>query len=193
MSTALLPLVSGTACDRAGKLIVMEPDPGPSRTSAAHLGAPHKNTRREAREMALRMLFQIDVGSQPLEEVVESSLDQSVLEGPNRDYAMDIVVGTWGHREEIDAHIRRLSVDWALERQAAVDRNILRMTSYEILFRLDTPVAAVINEAVELAKKYSTAESGRFVNGVLGALARSVPRGDELLLDESDPNEPAGA
>ena len=155
------------------------PSPPNTQPGAAHHGAPHKNTRREAREMALRMLFQIDVGSHPVGEVVESSLDQSVLEGANREFAEQIVRGTWERREEVDAQLRRLTQDWALERQAAVDRNILRMTTYEILFRPETPVAAVINEAVELAKKYSTAESGRFVNGVLGALARSVPRGGQ--------------
>ncbi len=134
--------------------------------------------------MALRMLFQIDVGSQPVAEVVESSLEQSVLEGGNRDYARLVVEGTWANLETIDTKLRKFAQDWALERQAAVDRNILRMTTYEILFQPETPVAAVINEAVELAKKYSTAESGRFVNGVLGAIARSVPRGEHLTDEE---------
>lgn len=153
----------------------MEPDGIPSR-SIPHK-SEHKNTRREARELVLRMLFQVDVGKQPVDEVVEAALAQSVLEGANREYAEEVVRGTLEHRDQIDQHLERLASDWALDRQAVVDRNILRMTTYEILFRPDTPVAAVINEAVELAKKYSTAESGRFVNGVLGALARSVPRG----------------
>jgi N utilization substance protein B len=165
----------------------MEPEVSPSlaAASSAH-GAPHKNTRREAREMVLRMLFQIDVGNQPVDEVIASSLDQSVLEGPNREFAELMVHGTWSRIGEIDEQLRKLTQEWALERQAAVDRNILRMTAYEILFSPETPVAAVINEAVELAKKYSTADSGRFVNGVLGALARSVPRGHDLPDDELD-------
>ena len=136
--------------------------------------------------MALRMLFQIDVGKQPVEEVVSDSLDRSVLEGTNRDFAEDVVRGTITHMAEIDAHLEALATDWAVYRQAAVDRNILRMTAFEILYRQDTPVAAVINEAVELAKKYSTNESGRFVNGVLGGLARSVPRGEDEATDESE-------
>lgn len=160
----------------------MEPDGIPSRNQPHK--TEHKNTRREARELVLRMLFQVDVGKQPVDEVVEAALAQSVLEGANREYAEEVVRGTLEHREQIDEHLARLANDWALDRQAVVDRNILRMTTYEILHRPDTPVAAVINEAVELAKKYSTAESGRFVNGVLGALARSVPRGQaESLLD----------
>lgn len=127
--------------------------------------------------MALRMLFQIDVGKQPVDEVITAGLTQSVLEGGNREYAEEVVRGTIERMREIDETLERLATDWSLDRQAAVDRNILRMTAYEVLFRADTPVASVINEAVELAKKYSTADSGRFVNGVLGAVARSIPRG----------------
>jgi len=132
----------------------------------------HKNTRREARELALRMLFQIDVGKQPIDEVVDGALSQSVLEGPNREYAESLVRGVYDRAYEIDAALENLATDWGMDRQAAVDRNILRMGAYEIVYCADTPVAALINEAVELAKKYSTAESGRFVNGVLGAMAK---------------------
>ena len=94
------------------------------------------------------------------------------------------VTGVIVDADKIDTQLRKLTQDWTLERQAAPDRNILRMTAYEILFSPETPVAAVINEAVELAKKYSTADSGRFVNGVLGALARCVPRGQGQLGDD---------
>lgn len=136
----------------------------------------HKNTRREARELALRMLFELDLGKQDAEEVIAAALAQSPLEGGNREMAEDLVRGTLAHQTEIDAQVAALATDWALDRQAAVDRNILRLSAYEMLHRPDAPVATVVNEAVELAKKYSTAESGRFVNGVLGALAR-LPRG----------------
>ncbi|MBV9850929.1 MAG: transcription antitermination factor NusB [Armatimonadetes bacterium] len=139
-------------------------------------GSGRGSTRREARELALRMLFQLDVGKQPLDEVIEAALAQSHLEGRNRAFAEDTVRGAWARREDIDARLTALATDWAPDRQAAVDRNILRLGAYELLFLPDSPVAAVVNEAVELAKKYSTAESGRFVNGVLGALARQ-PRG----------------
>jgi N utilization substance protein B len=136
-----------------------------------------KNTRREARELALRMLFQLDVGKQPVDEVVEAALAQSHLDQKNQEFSEDLVKGALAHQAEIDGRLTVLATDWALDRQAAVDRNILRLAAYEMLFRPDSPVAAVVNEAVELAKKYSTAESGRFVNGVLGGLARR-PRGD---------------
>ncbi len=142
-----------------------------------------RNTRREARELALRMLFQLDIGKQPVTEVVEAALAQSQLEGANRQYAEELVRGSLTHLSEIDSRITALTPDWTPDRQAAVDRNLLRLSAYELLYRPDAPVAAVVNEAVELAKKYSTAESGRFVNGVLGALARQ-PRGNAAEVTE---------
>jgi N utilization substance protein B len=136
-----------------------------------------KNTRHEARELALRMLFELDLGKQPVDDVLQAGLAQSQLDETLQALAEEFVRGTLAHQDLIDAKIASLATDWALDRQAAVDRNILRLASYELLYRPDAPVAAVVNEAVELAKKYSTAESGGFVNGVLGALAR-LPRGE---------------
>lgn len=142
-----------------------------------HSNVHGKNTRREARELALRMLFELDLGHQPTDTVVEAALAQSQLDDKNKTMAEELVRGTREHQSELDTRVAALATDWALDRQAAVDRNILRMAAYELLYRPDAPVASVVNEAVELAKKYSTAESGRFVNGVLGALARE-PRGE---------------
>jgi N utilization substance protein B len=124
----------------------MEPDGTP------HKITPHRNTRREARELVLRILFQIDVGKQPVEQVIEGALSQSILDGGYRDFAEEVARGTWEHRAEIDSTLQNLTPDWSPDRQPAVDRNILRMTTYEILFRSDTPVAAVINEAIEHAR-----------------------------------------
>ena len=84
-----------------------------------------------------------------------------------------LIQGVLTRRRELDLKISPLSEGWALDRQAAVDRNIMRIATFEILFVPDIPVAASINEAVDLAKKYSTAESGKFVNGILGAIARA--------------------
>jgi N utilization substance protein B len=156
----------------------MTPDSTHHSNSHSPSHGDNRSTRREARELALRMLFQLDLGHQPVDEVVEAALAQSPLEGTNREYAEILVRETLNHLTEIDPRIAALTPDWNSDRQAVVDRNILRLAAYELLYRPDAPVAAVVNEAVELAKKYSTAESGRFVNGVLGALARQ-PRGDE--------------
>jgi N utilization substance protein B len=157
-----------------------------------------KNTRRDARELALRMLYQLDIGHQPLEEVIDAALAQSHMDEKNQAFAQELVRGALSHKDVIDEKVTSLATDWALDRQAAVDRNILRLAAFELLYCPESPVAAVVNEAVELAKKYSTAESGRFVNGVLGALARQ-PRGgeevatevNEIALDEiSEANSP---
>ena len=158
---------------------VMSPDP-------SNQNSGQKSTRRDARELALRMLYQVDLGHQPVDEVVEAALAQSQLDPKNSAFAQDLVRGTVAHRLEIDRRLSEVAVDWATERQAVVDRNILRLAAYEMFHRPDSPVAAVVNEAVELAKKYSTSESGRFVNGVLGALARH-PRGDHAVAEGQQP------
>src|SRR3569833_1771201 len=135
-----------------------------------------KNTRRDARELALWMLYQLDIGCQPVDEVMEAALAQSHLDGHNREFAAELVSGSLNNRDAIDHMLTEFTGDWGLDRQSAVDRNILRLATYELQFRPDAPVAVGCNEAVELANKYSTAESSKFVNGVLGNLAR-LPRG----------------
>jgi len=144
-----------------------------------------KNTRRDARELALRILYEVELGRQPLKEVINAALEQSQLDTKNAAFARDLAEGAVSNRKEIDAKLSQLAIDWATERQAVVDRNILRLAAYEMLHRPDSPVAAVVNEAVELAKKYSTAESGRFVNGVLGALAREPRGGEDTPMNET--------
>ena len=92
-------------------------------------------------------------------------------------FVTDLVVGVSRSQEKIDELIGRYAVDWSLERMAVIDRNVLRLAVYEILEHPDVPLAAVISEAVELAKRYSTEESGRFVNGVLSSVAREARPG----------------
>ncbi len=137
--------------------------------------AKQTSSRRAARETALRVLYTVDVGKQPVEEVIGETADANDLDEKARAFMDSLVRGTLRSRAEIDAEIDRLAVGFPIERQTAVDRNILRLAAAEILFQVsDAPPGAVVNEAVELAKKYSTGESGRFVNGVLGALVREV-------------------
>ncbi|GBC97949.1 N utilization substance protein B [bacterium HR17] len=131
--------------------------------------------RRHAREIALQMLFQADVGNLPIDEAVEVTLaDAPDLDESVRRYATALAKGVWAHRAELDAHLRAAAAHWSVERMAAVDRNLLRIALYEILFVDDVPYRVAINEAVELAKKYGGAESRRFVNGVLGAITRKL-------------------
>ncbi len=127
--------------------------------------------------MALRVLYTVDIGKQPVEEVLNETIaaNDERLDDRTTEFARSLVVGTLRARAEIDTELDRVAVGFPTVRQTAVDRNILRLAAAEILFHVsDAPPGAVVNEAVELAKKYSTNESGRFVNGVLGALVREV-------------------
>ena len=118
------------------------------------------------------MLFQIDVGKLPVEEVIDTTFEELKADAETRTYAITLVRGALEHQEEIDALLAQAANQWSLERFANVDRAILRLALYEILHVPEIPTSVAINEAVEMAKKYSTAESGKFVNGVLGALVR---------------------
>jgi N utilization substance protein B len=131
-------------------------------------------TRRQAREAALGALFQIDLGKIDVDDALDSVRAQG---WPRDDWMLidGLVRGTRRHLDEIDALIRDVAEHWTLERMATVDRNVLRMAIFE-LRHTDTPVGVIINEAVELAKQYSTEESGRFVNGMLGKIVRLDPR-----------------
>jgi N utilization substance protein B len=133
------------------------------------------STRRAARETALRVLYTVDVGKQPVDEVLGETIGASDLDEKGAEFTRGLVSGTLRSLKEIDAEIDRIAVGFPTIRQTAVDRNILRLAAAEIYFRVsDAPPGAVVNEAVELAKKYSTGESGRFVNGVLGTLVRDA-------------------
>jgi N utilization substance protein B len=100
-------------------------------------------------------------------------------------FTVKLVQGTQAQQAEIDRPISELATGWGLERLVSVDRNILRMAAFEMLFLPSIPTSASINEAVELAKKYSTAESGRFVNGVLGALATKIGEKPEPVAENA--------
>jgi N utilization substance protein B len=125
-------------------------------------------TRREARERALGLCYELDV----------RGLDADTVLGqlPVRpdEYAETIVRGVEDHRDEVDAILRKVSEHWALERMPLVDRALLRIGCYELGWQRDLPAGVVISEAVELAKEYSTKDSGRFVNGVLGRIAEDL-------------------
>jgi N utilization substance protein B len=130
--------------------------------------------RRASREVALRALFQVDVGGLAPEEALASTIAEGNYREDTLRFARDLVLGATAHRERIDATIESHARGWTLARMANVDRNVLRLAVYEILYLPDIPYSVTVDEAVELAKKYSTAESGRFVNGVLGNLVRTI-------------------
>lgn len=121
----------------------------------------------------MKILYQVEVGQRPLAEVMETTLEAVRIPDEEREYVDDVVRGVLDRREELDQIIGDLATRWKLERIAQVDRNILRVALYEIQRRADIPDSVSVNEAVEMAKKYSTGDSGRFVNGILGSYLRT--------------------
>ncbi|MEW6545644.1 MAG: transcription antitermination factor NusB [Bacillota bacterium] len=132
--------------------------------------------RRKAREVALKVLFQMDLGRHTLEGAWPLAVEGEALPEGSAAFARELAAGAASHLEEIDRLLSECSEGWKVSRMAGVDRNILRLAVYELLYRHDIPASATINEAVELAKVYGTEESPRFVNGVLGELARRLGR-----------------
>lgn len=154
--------------------------------------------RRTAREMAVQMLYQSDLGGSLLAHVFTTfdlaeylareappkrkgvpTPDERAEADRNRkrvdeafEYAKELVQGTVDHREKIDDLIRSQADNWRLERMPPVDRNILRLAIYEMMFERDTPKLVVLDEAIELAKKFGSEQSGRFVNGLLDGLLK---------------------
>jgi len=152
--------------------------------------------------MALRMLYQSDLGGTSPAEVIasfdvadfvnqgndgegetggESTGSASELETARQalSHARELVEGAVGHRDEIDRLIRTQAENWRLERMPAVDRNILRLAVYELLYETDVPRLVVVDEAVDLAKSYGSENSGRFVNGLLDGILKSGALGRE--------------
>jgi transcription antitermination protein NusB len=157
--------------------------------------------RREARERAVQFLFQYDLNRpENLESALEqfwNSQRQAVLaedQGPAtwgekhelppptadeaamRVFADPLIRGTLEHRDQVDEQIRKYAQNWDIRRMAVVDRNVLRLAIYEMLYREDIPPVVSINEAVDIAKRFSTQDSGRFVNGILDRVKSDLMR-----------------
>lgn len=126
--------------------------------------------RHRARIAALQALFEIDCTGHNPTLVIERRIEEGNLPESGATFARELVLGVNAHQEEIDALIGRYAPEWPVDQVAIIDRNVLRISIYEILMRDDTPTKVAINEAVELAKQFGSDSSGRFVNGVLGSL-----------------------
>ncbi len=124
-------------------------------------------SRTAAREAALKGLYQLDLRSSVPDSELDELLERECAQREAQDYARHLVKGTRKNLAAIDSEISQVAENWDLGRMAAIDRNVLRMAIYEMLHREDIPPAVAINEAVTIAKKYSTKDSGGFVNGIL--------------------------
>lgn len=133
--------------------------------------------RTLAREFALRVLYQIDITSDNCEESLSDFWQAYSKENVDREiknFTDELVKGVSTNLEAVDKKINQYATNWQLKRMAVVDRNILRLSCYELIFRSDIPSKVSINEAIELAKKYSGLEAGKFVNGILDKIKLEI-------------------
>jgi len=129
---------------------------------------PGEDVRSSARERAVHFLYEAESRSLPVSEIVSAQ----VLAVD--DLVSSLTAGVASRQSQLDEMITEYSHTWTIHRMPAIDRNVLRLAIYELIDRPEVPTAVVINEAVELAKRFSTEESGRYVNGVLSAIAKQV-------------------
>jgi len=134
------------------------------------------NTRHKARTIALQALYEVDSAARPAGTVVERLLAESKLSQENAGFVRQLVSGTMRHRDEIDRKVQTFAPAWPVEQLAMIDRNILRLAIFEILFDNIVPVKVAVSEAVELAKAFGSESSARFVNGVLGSVSALAGR-----------------
>src|SRR5215210_1296625 len=153
-------------------------------------------SRRKARECALQMLFAADVAEMPAADVVRSywaELGESELDVTAREFATRLAVQTLSNLELLDERIRSRAEHWRISRMAVVDRNILRLAVYEFLYE-PTPRTVAINEALEIARRFSTYEATQFINGILDAIKRDLdeqsPQEDAVPHPEEEQSEP---
>ena len=135
--------------------------------------------RSSGREAALQMLFALEASGEPIERVVAAFWRETPGDPEGRDYADTIARGVARELPQVDEAIRKASTNWRLERMARVDRNVLRLGAWELLRSQAVPRAVILDEAVELAKRFGSEESGAFVNGVLDRVAANLGRVDK--------------
>ncbi len=131
--------------------------------------------RRKARECALQMLFQYDVAHPSMDELVATYWGEMAEAAEDvREFATELAIGAISHLEEIDEIIRLRTEHWRISRMAIVDRNLLRLAVYEFLYQPNTPHTVAINEALEIARRFSNQEATQFINGILDAIKRDL-------------------
>ncbi len=132
--------------------------------------------RTRARELALQALYMLDQRGAEVADYIDDFIGNADHDANVRDYATKLIVGIRRNREEVDGRISTVAENWDLYRMAVIDRNILRVACFEMLHLDDIPPKVAINEAIDLAKKYSTEESGSFVNGILDKIKQEIGR-----------------
>ncbi|HVS09193.1 MAG TPA: transcription antitermination factor NusB [Planctomycetota bacterium] len=151
--------------------------------------------RSRGRELALQLLYQLDLRGEEVLGEAEAFLREEETDREARAFAMRLARGTWEHLAELNTEIQAVALNWEVNRMAVIDRNVLRMATFELLHCPDIPPKVAINEAIELGKRYSTQNSGAFINGILDKIKsrhaeaqRAAPPG--IAPDASDGAEP---
>jgi len=127
--------------------------------------------RRAAREMAMKLLYQMEIQKDDMEAQLKLFLEHNPVSENDAAYIKDIIYGVAGNADHINGIIQKYSKGWKITRISKIDLSILKLSIYEICFRDDIPFSVSVNEAVELAKKYSSEEAGSFINGILSKLS----------------------
>jgi N utilization substance protein B len=128
------------------------------------------SSRRQARECSLQMLYAVDNCNILADFALDVFYGNLPKANAYREFAVNLFNGVCEKKDAIDAFIKQYAKNWELERMAVVDRNIIRLATYEIMVTTDTPISVIIDEAVEISKKYSTKDSSKFINGILDKL-----------------------
>jgi transcription antitermination protein NusB len=133
-------------------------------------------SRRKARVAALQALYKIEIAKSPISVAVQEMIEHSELSADLTEYAERLISGVRHNQASLDDQLASVLIDYDYSRLAVVDKNVLRIAAFELLFEPAIPPAVTINEAIEISRKYSTQESGKFVNGVLGKFLESSPK-----------------
>jgi N utilization substance protein B len=142
--------------------------------------------RRKARESTLQILFQLEFNDRGLENIFDSFWQEKKASREIKEYCQWLVEGIVSHRERIDRLIQSVSENWRLDRMALVDRNVLRVAVFELLYEENLAPAIVIDEAIEVSKKYSSEESATFVNGILDAVRKKIEKMERRPKEEKN-------
>ncbi|HBA85888.1 MAG TPA: transcription antitermination factor NusB [Verrucomicrobia bacterium] len=142
--------------------------------------------RHEAREWAVQFLFQRDFNRDDMVKALEIFWREIKTDEKSRQFAEELIRGVDEHMTELDQQIQTYAEHWDVRRMGAVDRNVMRVAFYEMLYRPDIPPVVSINEAVDIAKEYSSLESGKFVNGILDHACRKLKRAARTSADSEN-------
>ena len=142
--------------------------------------------RRKSRESTLQILFQLEFDDSDPDRVIKQFWKGKKVSREIKEYSLYLIKGVTSHQDSIDRIIQSASEHWRISRMAVVDRNILRMAVFELLYAEGLPAAIVINEAIEVAKKFSSDQAAQFINGILDALRKQSDAAKESLKEEEN-------